>query len=412
MKHSPHSLRGQVAVVGVGETPYYKHGASPDPEFKLVLKAILAACADAGVDARDIDGFASYSNDRSDPVRLASALGTHCLRSSTMQWGGGGGGCCAAVANGAAAIHAGLADCVVVYRGLAQGQFGRFGQVSGQVGGQLSGQPGGHTTVSGDMAYQMPYGVLAPPQKFALRVQRYLHEHGIQRAALRAIAMASYHHAQANPRAVIYGKPLTEERYDNSRWIVEPLKLFDCCLENDGAAAVLLVSADRARELSQQPGAPKPAYLLGAAGGAEHRFGASPHNAPHYASANYASVAADLYRMAGLGPSDVGVVQAYENFTGGVIMALAEHGFFKPEEANDFLTLSNLRAPDGQLPLNTSGGNLAECYMHGFELVLEAVRQVRGSSTSPARRNDVALVIGGPMVAPASNLLLGSEATL
>src|ERR1700722_6100859 len=122
--------------------------------------------------------------------------------------------------------------------------------------------------------------------------------------------------------------------------------------------------------------------------------------------------APDPYRMAGLGPSDVGVVQSYENFTGGVAMALAEHGFFKPEEANNFLTLENLVAPSGRLPLNTSGGNLAECYMHGFELVLEAVRQVRGTSTNQVPRNDVALVIGGPMVTPVSNLLLGSDATL
>jgi len=93
-------------------------------------------------------------------------------------------------------------------------------------------------------------------------------------------------------------------------------------------------------------------------------------------------------------------------------MALAEHGFFAPDEANEFLTLDNLTAPGGRLPLNTSGGNLAECYVHGFELVVEAVRQVRGTSTSQARRSDVALVIGGPMVAPASNLLLGSEASL
>lgn len=116
--------------------------------------------------------------------------------------------------------------------------------------------------------------------------------------------------------------------------------------------------------------------------------------------------------MAGLGPSDVGVVQSYENFTGGVAMALAEHGFFKPEEANEFLVPENLIAPSGRLPLNTSGGNLAECYMHGFELVIEAVRQVRGSATSQAARSDVALVIGAPMVSPTSSLLFGSEATL
>lgn len=103
------------------------------------------------------------------------------------------------------------------------------------------------------------------------------------------------------------------------------------------------------------------------------------------------------------------MVQSYENFTGGVVMALAEHGFFRPEEANEFLTLENLMAPSGKLPLNTSGGNLAECYMHGFELVLEAVRQIRGTSCNQAPKNDVALVIGGPMVTPVSNLLLASE---
>ncbi|WLA79860.1 thiolase C-terminal domain-containing protein [Bradyrhizobium elkanii] len=389
------TLRGRVAVIGIGETEYYRHGASPDPEFKLALKAILAACEDAGLDPREIDGFSSYSDDRSEASRLAAALGTHRLRSATMQWGGGGGGCSAAVANAAASIVAGLADCVVVFRSLAQGQYGRFGQAAGI------------HTVSGERSYLMPYGVLAPPQRFAMRVQRYMHEHGVRQEALRAIALASYHHAQANPRAVMRGKPLDVEKYDASRWIVEPFHLYDCCMENDGAAALVLVSAERASDFRH-----KPAYLLGAAFGSGHRAAATAHNAPLYATANFDTVAPDLYRMAGVGPSDVGVVQAYENFTGGVVMALAEHGFFRPEKANDFLTFDNLIAPSGRLPLNTSGGNLAECYMHGFELVLEAVRQVRGASASQSRRNDVALVIGGPMVTPASNLILGSEATL
>lgn len=389
------TLRGRVAVVGIGETAYHRHGRSPDAEFKLALKAVLAACADAGLDPRAVDGFASYSNDRSEASRLAAALGIRELRSATLQWGGGGGGCCAAVANGAAAITAGLADCVVVFRALAQGEHGRFGQAAGA------------GTASGEMAYQMPYGVLAPPQKFALRVTRYLHEHGIGREALRAIAMASYHHAQANPRAMMHGKPLDAATYDASRWIVEPFRLYDCCMENDGAAALVLVDSERAKDFPH-----KPVYLLGAATGSGFRTGAQPHNAPDYASASYKTLAPHLYRMAGVGPQDVGSVQSYENFTGGVLMALAEHGFFAPGEADDFLQLENLLAPSGRLPLNTSGGNLAECYMHGFELVLEAVRQVRGTSTRQAARNDVALVIGGPMVTPASDLLLGSEAVL
>jgi acetyl-CoA acetyltransferase len=393
----PHerTLRGRVAIVGIGETAYYRHGQSPDPEFKLALKAILAACADAGLDPRDIDGFASYSNDRNDPSRLAAALGAKELRSTTMQWGGGGGGCCAAIANGAAAIASGLSDCVVAFRALAQGQFGRFGKAPTA------------PTISGDMAWQAPYGVLSPGQKFAMKARRFMHEHGVRQEALRAIAMASYSHAQRNPRAVMHGKPLTEAKYDDSRWIVEPFHLFDCCMENDGAAAVIMVPAERAKDFPNRP-----VYVLGGATGSDARVAATAHNAPNYASSSFATVAPHLYRMAGVTPQDVGVVQSYENFTGGVLMALAEHGLFRPDEANEVLQLDNLLAPHGRLPLNTSGGNLAECYMHGFELILEAVRQVRGTSTAQAVRNDVALVIGGPMVTPVSNLLLGSESVL
>ena len=113
-----------------------------------------------------------------------------------------------------------------------------------------------------------------------------------------------------------------------------------------------------------------------------------------------------------LGAKDVHVVQSYENFTGGVLMSLVEHGFFAPEEANDFLTVENLIAPGGRLPLNTSGGNLAECYMHGLELQIEAVRQIRGQSTSQVADVDVSMVISGPMVTPVSSMILGTEATL
>src|SRR5262252_8424775 len=238
---SERTLRGRVAVAGIGETVYYKHGRSPDPEFALALQAILRAGEDAGIAPREIDGFASYSNDRNDPSRLAAALGLPELRFSNMQWGGGGGGGAAAVGNAAAAIAAGLADCVVVFRALAQGQFARFG-----VGGQVS-------TVSGEPAFTFPYGLISPAQRFAMRVTRFMHEHGLGREPLRAIALASYHHAQANPRAVMHGRPLTAEMYDSARWIVEPFRLYDCCLENDGAAALIIVSAECARDLRQRP---------------------------------------------------------------------------------------------------------------------------------------------------------------
>jgi len=221
--------------------------------------------------------------------------------------------------------------------------------------------------------------------------------------------MASYHHAQANPRAVMYGRPLTEQNYDESRWITEPFHLYDCCMENDGAAAIILVSAERAADLKQTP-----AYILGAASGAGYRV----HNTvigfatPDLASSHFKEVARHMYEMAQVGPSDVDVVQCYENFTGGVLMSLVEHGFFAPDEAMDFLKLENLVAPTGKLPLNTSGGNLAECYMHGLELQIEAVRQIRGQSTSQVPDVNVSLAVAGPMVTPVSTILFGSEAAL
>ena len=394
---SRRSLRGAVAVAGVGETAYYRHGQAPEPEFVMCLKAILAACGDAGLDPRDIDGFASFSNDRNDPPSLATALGTHELRFSNMQWGGGGGGGAGAMANAAAAVAGGLADCVVVYRALAQGQFGRFGQGSRA------------NTISGDSALTNPYGQMSPAQYYAPKAMRFMHEHGIGQEALRAIAMASYHHAQANPRAVMYGRPLTEEKYDESRWITEPFHLYDCCMENDGAAAVILVSAERARDLKQTP-----AFVLGAAIGAGYRVHSTQAGfaTPDLASSHFKTVAKHLYQMAELGPKDVDVVQCYENFTGGVLMSLVEHGFFAPEEAMDFLKLENLVAPTGKLPLNTSGGNLAECYMHGLELQIEAVRQLRGQSTSHVPNVNVSLAVAGPMVTPVSTIVFGSEATL
>ena len=389
------TLRGKVAVIGIGETTYYKHGQSPDPEFVLALKAILSACADAGIDPKTVDSFASYSNDRNEPSRIAAALGCKELRVSNMQWGGGGGGGAAAIGNAAAAIVTGQADVAVVYRALAQGQFQRFGLA-----------PAGGS-VSGDAALLNPYGIFVPAQRYAFKMMRYMHEHGIKREALRAIAMASYHHAQANPRAVMYGRPLTEEMYDASRWISEPSRLYDCCQENDGAAALVLVAAERAKDFKD-----KATYILAVAQGSNYRHAARSYNAPDLGTSSFGPVAPRLWEMAKLGPQDVDVLQSYENFTGGVLMSLTEHGFMQPEEANEFLKLENLLAPTGKLPLNTSGGNLAECYMHGLELQLEAVRQLRGISTSQVPDAKVAGVIAGPMVTPVSTIVFGTEETL
>jgi len=383
------TIKDKVAICGLGETRYYKRGTAPIAEFKLAVEAITRAAADAGIPVTDIDGFASYSNDRNDPSRLATALGLKHLAYSNMFWGGGGGGGSGAVGNAAAAIAAGYAKYVVVFRALAQGQFGRFGQAAPM------------SSVSGDFAYTIPYGLMSPAQMFAMKVMRFMHEHRVEQDALAAVALAAYHHAQSNPRAIMYGRPLTREAYYDSRWIVEPFHLYDCCLENDGAAAVILTGAERARDLKQ-----KPAYVMAAAQGSDYRQNAPAHNQPDYATSNFKTLAPRLYEMAGVTPDDVDVVQAYENFTGGVVMSLVEHGFCDPDEVNEFCTFENLSAPGGRLPLNTSGGNLAECYMHGLELVIEAARQVRGTSTCQVKDANISMVISGPMVTPVSNLIL------
>ena len=383
------TIKDKVAIAGIGETIYYKRGTAPVSEFRLACEAIIKAADDAGIKVTDIDGIASYADDRNDASRLATALGIPDLAFANMFWGGGGGGGSGAVANAAAGIAAGYAKNVVVFRALAQGQFGRFGQGSRA------------PSISGPAAYTLPYGLMSAAQMFAMKVQRFMYDHHVQQDAFAAVALASYHHAQFNPRAVMHGRPLTREAYYESRWIVEPFHLFDCCLENDGAAAVILTSAERARDMKQ-----KPAYLMAAAQGSDYRQNASAHNQPDYATSNFKTLAPRLYEMAGIGPKDVDVVQSYENFTGGVVMSLVEHGFFSADEVNEFCTFENFAAPDGKLPLNTSGGNLAECYMHGLELVVEAVRQVRGTSTCQVKDAEIALVASGPMVTPVSDLIL------
>lgn len=390
------SIRGKVAIVGIGESTYYKHGQAPSSEFRLCLDAIFAAAKDAGIAVTDIDGFSSYADDRNDPARLAHALSIKQVNYSVMQWGGGGTGCMAAITNAAAGIVAGYSDYVVVHRALAQGQFGRYGQAYPM------------TQLPGEFSYTAPYGVLSAAQMFSMRVHRFMHEHGVKQSALRAVALACYEHAQKNPRAIMYGKPLSAEQYDSSRIITEPFHLYDLCQENDGAAALILTSMERAKETGARPIA-----ILGGVTSSQAREGIvggiSYYNSPYSATANMKVIAEKAYSMAGVGPKDIDVVQSYDHFTGGVVMSLVDHGLCPLDEINEFFTKENLTAPSGLLPINTSGGHLAECYVHGLSLVNEAVRQLRGESFNQVPGAKTALCIGGALGAPSGNLILGRE---
>lgn len=224
-------MRNQRAIAGIGESAYYKRGLSPKSEFLLTCEAILAAVEDAGLAVSDIDGFASYGDDRNLPMRLAAALGVPDVAFANLVWEGRGGGCAGAIGNAAAVVSAGLARHVVVYRGLCQGK-------------QRMGTVGADERVTHPHAYTAPFGHFVPAHHFAFRVRRFMHEYGVTEDTLAEIALISYHHAQHNPRAVMYGRPLTRAMYDESPWVTEPFRRFDCALETHGAAAAIVTTAE------------------------------------------------------------------------------------------------------------------------------------------------------------------------
>jgi acetyl-CoA acetyltransferase len=382
-------MHGAAVVVGVGESEFYRRGGSPYTEFQLACIAISRAIADAGLDRRDVDGLASYM-DRDEPVRLSAALGLGPLRFTAQTFGGGGNGTGAAVTLADAAISAGYAETIVVFRSLAQGQFQRYGRPSTGRGAR------------GNGAYTAPYGLVSPAQICALQTMRFMHDHGVKPETLAEVVLASYAHAQRNPRAVRYGQPLTMDDYFAARWIAEPFRLYDCCPENDGAAAMVITTPERARDLARPPVA-----IVAGAHGLDHRDGVPAFNEAHFPTAFYRTVAADLWTRAGVGPGDVDVAQFYENFSGPVLMAMAEMGFCAPDELNDFVADGGIRGPDGALPINTSGGNLGEGYIHGMGNVIEAVRQVRGDSTCQVPGVELSLSVSGPGFAPGSAVLFG-----
>lgn len=385
-------FRGATAVVGVGTTDYFKRGTSPLSSAQLVLQAILRACEDAGADPRTVDGFVSYGGEANEGLAIGAALGVDEVRWSSEVWGGGGGGVAAAVNNAAAAVFSGQANCVAVYRGLSEADDGRRAFTKGHLGSLYS-----------------AHGMLAPAQICALRTQRMLEADGVPPSALEAVALAGYRHAQNNPKAVAYGQPLDHDTYQSSRLISEPLRLFDCSRENDGAAAVLVVRSDRVGDYRSRP-----AVILSGVQGAAAGWTESAENEDRYTSAGFhPALVARLWESAGVRPEDVDVAQVYENFTGPAVAAMIDHGLCPPgPEAGAFLTLDNLTTPGGTLPINTSGGNIAEGFVHGIGLVVEAVRQIRGDSPNPVPDANVSLLIGGPMAPLVSSTVFGSPATV
>ena len=360
----------------------------------------------------DVDGLASFAEDRNEGVFIAAELGIPKLRFSNMVWMPGGGGTCAAVANASMAVETGQAEVVVVYRSLCQGQYFRFGSpvtppaATVEMPPPTVGQASGMMIAS--LGFTMPYGLINAAAAYALPTRRHMHLYGTKAEQLGHIAVTFREHASRNPRAVMGSRPMTMDDYLAAPMIADPHRLFDCCLESDGACAVVVTTAERAKDLAKRP-----IEVLGSVQGAPKGYGFGPFSNASVADEFYATggcedLAKDLYARSGVGPKDVDVAMIYDHFTGCVLMQIEDYGFCERGEGGPFIESGALKWDSGVLPTNTHGGSLSEAYIHGLNHVVEGVRQLRGESTSHVEGAEVCLVTAGACV-PSSAVMLGRK---
>jgi acetyl-CoA acetyltransferase len=384
------------AIVGIGQTAYAK--ALPATAWELAMEAVLAACADAGVDVAEVDGMCRFTAPF-EPVTeamLVRGLGLPEL-SFFAQAPHGGEALGAVVMQAAAAVSAGLASTVVVYRALSQSRGGRFGRADGRgPSGPGGAGPGADVVVpeQDNLSFAWPYGLMSPGQLFALWARRYAAVHGLRdedlTRALGTIAITQRQYANRNPNAMMRDRKMDWDDYRNARMISEPLRLFDLCLENDGACAFVITSADRARALREDP-----VWVLSAT------QTVSPYREPMgiYTGGELLELfppeaAGRLFEQAGVNRADVDVAEFYDATSYMPLRSLESYGFVPDGQAWRYVTEQGT-GPDSPLPVNTHGGHLSEAYLHGMNGILEAVRQLRGTAVNQVPDADVALV-GAP----------------
>ena len=369
-----------------------REGSWPHSErLRLAVDAITDACTDAGVDPKDVDGFAGWCDDPSWPSEMALSLQTRNLSYCGMVWGGRGSGLPGAVLNAYAAVATGAAKYVAVVRSVVQTM--RLGQsIAAGVG------PGQPLPVSA--SYTAPFGSTLPALGYALRFRRHMARYGTTIDHLGEISINARRNAANNPNARFRGQ-ITMEDHHNSRIIADPIRLLDCCMESDGAGAVLVTTPLRARDLRQ------PAVTIRAASTSHEPEWDRLWNVDdrELASTGHRPGARELYARAGLGPSDVDVAVIYDGFTPSVLMSLEDWGFCPIGEGGPFVADGNIRR-EGTIPLNTHGGNLAEVYLQGISHLMEGVRQLRGSSCNQIPGADVALYASGAGASPGGGVLL------
>lgn len=375
------TIRDRAAIVGIGQTPYTRHSGTT--EQHQAATAILAALDDAGLSIDDVDGVARFDMENVNELQLVYGMGIPHLRFFAGVPSGGG-AVCGTLVLAAMAVATGQANVVVCYRARNRGKQSSHGSKPLQ-----GGRPWAKHAAALTDAYQyhVPFGLITPAQEMALIYRRHMHEFGTTTEHFGAVAVAQRAHAARNPHAVMRA-PITLADHQASRWIAEPLRLLDCCLETDGACAVVVTSAERARDCRQRP-----AFILA---------GAQAEGPIHIQMADYlahwqdltagAAVARQLYAMAGVSAADVDAAMFFDHFSPAVILSLEDYGFCARGEGGPFVAAGEHAWPNGRLPVNTHGGSLSEAYIHGYNHILEGVRQVRGTSSCQVPDCEIVLV--------------------
>jgi acetyl-CoA acetyltransferase len=350
------------AIVGLGVTP---QGKLPGISLRSLRRmAVELALADAGLPRRALEGYVfATGREMNEDLRY---MGLSPKFAVGMQ--SGGATAILTLISALGALDYGLASHVVCVGG------NNFASSNANVGAFSYGYP-------------QLYGMIGPASSHALHARRHMHQYGTTSRQLGAVAVMLRDYALNRPEAIGYGKPITLEDHQASRMIVDPFHLLDCCRDTDGAVAVIVTTAERARDLK-----PDPVYIRGVGLGHNVRnwhLGTAFDNHDDIAPAKE-----NAFRMAGLALEDVNVAQLYDPFTISVIMQLEAYGFCGPGEGGPFVEGGQTR-PGGRIPTNTAGGQISGWYAPGFTPMTEAVRQLRGQAEAGQLPDvEVALVSG------------------
>ncbi len=389
-----HALRDGAAIVGIGATEFSKDSGRSD--LQLAIEACEAAINDAGLRPEQIDGMVTFTQDTNPEIEIARNLSIGEL-SFFSRIHHGGGAACGTIAQAAMAVASGQADYVLVYRAFNERSWARFGA-------GVQDRPAGAEVSEVSFSWSSPFGLLTPASWVAMFATRYMHEYGATSEDFGRVAVADRRHAATNPKAHFYQRPITLEDHQNSRWIVEPLHLLDCCQESDGGQALVVTTPERAKDLKGVP-----AIVRSAAQGAGENqdMMTSYYRESITGLPEMGLIARQLWNTTGLSSDDIQAAIIYDHFTPLALPQLEEFGFCKRGEAKDFIRDGNIEI-GGRLPINTNGGQLGEAYIHGMNGIAEGVRLVRGTSTNQPDNVEHVLVTGGTMV-PTSALILGRD---